>query len=61
MAWSWNRVYIVPLSIGSVMFGVKTANKVISKQIETDWTIHADYFEAMVRNEQLRQELSSLR
>lgn len=61
MAWSWNRVYIVPLSIGSVLFGEKTVTKVISKQIETDWTIHADYFEAAVQNEQLKRKLSSLR
>lgn len=60
MAWSWNQVVLVPLSIGSVMFGVKTADKVISKQIETDWTLHVDYFEAMVRNEQLKRELSNL-
>lgn len=61
MAWSWNRVFIVPLSIGWVMFGEKTSNQVISKQIETDWTVHADYFEASVQNEQLKRQLSSLR
>ncbi|MNC48944.1 hypothetical protein D3C75_980900 [compost metagenome] len=62
MAWSFLRVLIVPLSIGSMVFRRKEeANRnSYSKQDESDWNIHSDYFEMKVLNERLKKEMQDL-
>ncbi|WP_379152440.1 hypothetical protein [Paenibacillus sp. sgz5001063] len=60
MAWSWVRMLVVPLSLGSMVLGKNEKKNSCSKMAESDWNLHSDYFELMVLNERLKKELDDL-